>query len=139
MASVLADFRAYLAGISAVSDLVGTRIVQLPAHEECDLPYIAFVRTGEQPEDLCLDDVGSHGIITTYIDVACRSTSQEEADQIASAVKVAMIGYRGTMGARTVNCCDAVDCDNDYELTPPGADENEETATVRVEIIHGGP
>jgi len=40
--------------------------------------------------------------------------------------------------SRTVKCCDATDCDNDYDIIPPGSDQPEETATVRVEVIHGG-
>jgi hypothetical protein len=138
MASVLADFRAYLASITAITNLVSTRIVQLPIPETYPVPYIAFTRTGEQPEELCLDDSGSHGINTTYFDVACRAATQEGADAIAVAVKAALIGLRGTMGSRTVKCCDATDCDNDYDIIPPGSDQPEETATVRVEVIHGG-
>lgn len=140
MASVLADFRAYLASVTAITDLVSTRIVQLPIPPKFQKPYIAFARTGENPEDLCLDDDGTTAVLTTtLLDVACRATTQEAADAIAIEVKKAMKGRRGTMGGRTVKCCDAVDCDNDGEIIPPGASSsNEETATVRVEIIHGG-
>lgn len=132
--SVAEDFVTYLNTQTGVTDIVGSRIHQAPAHARLSLPYVVFRRRGQAtPPTLG----GGDGDTTeTQFDVECRAATQDGAEDLADAVHTALNGKAWlTWGSRRVLGVFVNDQDDDYEFIPSGSSAAERTATLYVQVF----
>lgn len=130
--SVSTDFIAYLNTQSSITDLVGNRICQAPAHERERLPYIVFVRNGRSQDT---DLNGDKDNDRTFLDLECRGSTQDSAEQVADALHTLLHGKRFTWNGRRIQGVFVTDQEDNYVNLPQGSNEHEEIITSRIEII----
>ena len=107
---------AHLAGLSALTTLVSTRIYpegEIP--NVVEFPYVTFRRTGRAHERHL---TGGSGLAQATLEIDCWALSDEDADDVHEAIRAGMDNYRGTMGSVLVvrNC---VLENDDAEVEPP--------------------
>lgn len=130
--SVSTDFVTYLNSQASITSLVGNRICQAPAHEKEKLPFIVFMRNGRSQETT-LD--GTKDNDQTFLDVECRGSTQDEAEQVADALHALLHSKSFTWNGRRIQGVFLTDQSNDYVQLPAGSSDHEEVISTRVEII----
>ena len=101
--------RAYLLGQSAITALVGERIYHGEAPEGAAKPLVV-VRRVSTPRDYV--QTGPSGLTWPRVQLTIRAARQQEALEVAAALRQALSGYKGPMGAVQV---DAVFVVNEFD------------------------
>lgn len=91
-----ADLRAYLIAQPAITSLVGTRVYPMTLPQGAVFPAITYQRVGGAPE---FSHDGGSDVARARMQLDCWSTTYGDAASLGLAVKQALSGYRGPMGA----------------------------------------
>ena len=86
---------AYVLTKTAITTLIGTRIMPSPLRQNATLPAITYQLISVQ-DDILHD--GPLGLPMPRIQLDCWATSYAEAKTLGAAVKVAIHAYKGMMG-----------------------------------------
>lgn len=86
---------AELAADSSVSALVSSRIYPVLIPQDVDMPAIAYQRISG-PRDYSHQGAG---LVSARFQITCQATSYSGAKSLAAAVRDALSGFSGTMGA----------------------------------------
>ncbi len=116
--SVQHDLRSFIVARPAVATLTN-RVVRNEFPQTNQLPAVRYQRTGAN-DDVTQDGAG--GLTETVFVIDCFGTTQDQADSLADAVRTALRGYAGTMGATTVRAIFIRDTADDYTPFPEGSD-----------------
>ena len=93
---------AHLVADSGVAALVSTRVYPLLVPQDATLPAIAYQRISG-PRDH--SHTGTTGLALARIQLTLIASSYANAKALGTAVRTAMAGLRGSMGAVVVNAC----------------------------------
>lgn len=100
MADVGAQLRTYLIGITAVSDLIGTRCYPDGPPQGATLPCLAYTVVDTVNEE---DLEGSAGLAHSRVQIDAYAATRKAANALANAVQFAPLqGFRGNMGTLRV-------------------------------------
>ena len=143
MASLGENFRTFTIGSTSIASLftaAGATIadagrVHQTFSSTAHSPRI-YLRRSNSVQDLALD--GSGGLVTSQWDVEVYGQDEDNAIDIADAVKARLDGYRGTFGAGTVQAIFVTDHDDDYEWKGAGTSTGFYSAALSVQIFSGG-
>lgn len=131
MATVDEDLKAYIQTDSSVKAKVGTRIHENLVPPTPVVPFIWFVRTGEETFD-CLGDAQGTAPNIVRFSLECVGRNTKEAIAIAALIKARCHKVlNGTMGSRTATLF----CENqseDYE--PKAGGENHFISALQIEV-----
>lgn len=98
MTNIAQDLRTYIAGTTAISSLVSTRVHYAQLPQSSVYPHIWFrVTSDEIPRTMD----GAGGIHEAYFDLECAGTTPASAQSVADAVVTRLDGYKGTVGSET--------------------------------------
>lgn len=92
-------FVAYVLAQSAITTLIGTRIMPAPLRQDCVLPAISY-QFISQRDDVLHD--GPQGLPDARIQLDCWADDYAGARALAEAIRTAVHAYRGTMGSVNV-------------------------------------
>ena len=94
------DLVAYLKTVTAITDLVGDRIMPWPMNQNPTFPLLTYFRvTGAVVNSLVS---GSSGLLYTEMQWDCWSKRRLETWALADELKKALLGFKGTMGTTPV-------------------------------------
>lgn len=85
---------ARLEAVSAVTDVVGTRIYPEPLRQETTLPAVGYQRVSAQRDSAMGSDTG---IARVRMQVSTWATQYSQAKTLATAVRAALQRFRGTV------------------------------------------
>lgn len=90
---------AFVLAQSAITTLIGTRIMPAPLRQDCVLPAISYQLISVR-DDVLHD--GPQGLPDARIQIDCWADTYAGAKTLAAAVKTTVHAYRGTMGSVNV-------------------------------------
>lgn len=102
----------YVLDQAGITSLIGTRIAPAPLSQKSTLPAITYQLISV--EDALLHD-GPMGLPQPRIQLDCWASSYAGVKALAAAVKVAIHGYKGTMGTVQVEQASVVNLVDSYE------------------------
>lgn len=92
-------FVAYVLAQSAITTLIGTRIMPAPLRQDSDLPAVSY-QLISQRDDVLHD--GPQGLPDARLQLDCWADSYASARALAEAIRTAVHAYRGMMGVVNV-------------------------------------
>ena len=104
----------------AVAALVGDRVYPMQAPQDTAYPLIVFSTIVELRAPTL---AGASGAVNPKIQVDCWAESNEDADSLSDAVRLALDGYRGTVGSVVIRAC-ALGLRHDGIVEPRDGTEN---------------
>lgn len=116
--SVRSDLVAYLAGVSGVSAIAGTRIRPVALEQDDARPAVTVRR---MPSDHDHRLSGGAGRSTATFQIRSWGNLYKDADTLGEAVRQAMQGFGGTMGSTEVTSVRLVNDFDDFVYIPPGS------------------
>jgi len=130
---IRADAITYLLSLTAITDLVGTRIRPTRLQQNESTPAIAVKLTSTDAEHHADGEAGLHN---TTLQFVCHADSQDQADTLADLVRRKTCGQSGAWGDSQVRGTFLVDLDDDY--TPPsrGDQTGGPAVAVTVDVWH---
>lgn len=111
MATMPEDLVSFIAGSTAISTLVSTRVHYGQIPQSSAYPHI-WCKTTTDNEELTMDGTG--GLHEAFVDLECAAKTESEAQALADVVKPRMHGYKGTMGSSTAQGIFLSDKDDEY-------------------------
>lgn len=118
--SLITDMHAYLVGVTALTDLVSTRIRPHKANSSDTMPYITYERVTYNGERHL---GGPSKLASEGFDFYIYSKTMLEADNVITALREALDGYQGLMGSTNVRNVIYNSANNIY--LPPDHDDQE--------------
>jgi hypothetical protein len=110
---------AYLSTFAGLTALVADRVYPQKKPQGNSFPQVSFFLVSE-PRDHTL--MGATGLPTARVQLDCWGLIYPDAKAVAEQVRLALDGYRGLMGAVTVQCARVTDRHDDY-LSPANKDD----------------
>lgn len=133
MADILTGVRTYLLTRSTVTALVGERIYPDEAPQSVTAAHVLLSDvSSESYEHLN----GCSGLAETRVQVSCRATTRQAANDLREAIRLVMQGRRGTYGACTVRACRVAGRASFYEPPQNKTDVGRYTRSIDFLITH---
>jgi hypothetical protein len=131
--SLPSDIRTFVTASTSISAVVGTRMHYNQLPQPSIYPHLWFQRQSREEE---LDMGGVGGLAMSRFDIEINSTSPSVAISLADKVRGRLHGYRGAMGATTVQMATVADQDDEYFVKSNDADSGIHTAAISLELWH---
>lgn len=125
---------AYLLTKSAITTLVGSRVVMAKAPQGDALPYLWVNRGTSEDEDDLAANSGSTTQFRETFDVEAVSDDLDEAQTLAQQVK-SLHKTRGDFGSGSVQGLFVSDHTDNYQPTNISADDGRHVATAEIEVV----
>lgn len=114
MGDILAASRTFLVAQAGITALIGTRVYPSLLPQNVTLPAMVMQMISD-PHELLHD--GPQGLPTARVQYDCWGRTSLEATNVAQALRAAVDGYVGAMGAVTVTCAAIENMIDAYEPT----------------------
>ena len=99
MSDISKDVRTYLLTVSAVTDIVGSRIFPRMMPQGESLPAVVFSLIGSTSEPRLL---GASGGVRALVQIDCYAETHIVCNNLAEKIRLSLHGYSGTAGSSTV-------------------------------------
>lgn len=132
--SLSEDFRTYLKTQTTITSVVGSRIVQAPAHLKAVLPFIVYRRGGAVTEPVLN---GGGGLTESRLDVECVAATQDQAEDLSDALHTLLQAtYATTWGSSSAVGVFVEDQSDDYAFIADGADRPLYSVASLIRVFH---
>lgn len=103
--SLRSSICAYIETKTAITNLIGTRFYPQIVKGGSELPYAVYTRSSVMRNPT---SAGSSGMVTTMLRIVTFAESYTDAEDTADQFRIALDGYRGTMGDQFFSSCQLV-------------------------------
>lgn len=133
MADIGKTIRTRLLAVSAVTDIVSTRIYPIVLPQGCTLPAIRYRRiSGGSDEHIR----GTTGAANSWVQIDCYATSYAAVEALAEQVRLAIHTYRGTVGGVDIHSVELQNRMDMRENPAHGDDVGWYVHTLDFRIVH---
>jgi len=132
MAGIGTGIRTYLLTVTAVTDIVSSRIRPDALIQNETFPAIVIDETNSDHEHTIS---GGGGIVTSQMTVACYSETRLAAENLGEKVRAALQGYEGSAGSETIQSSQLSGRASGYLVPADGSDGGLYVTSLSFEIV----
>jgi len=132
MAGIGTGIRTYLLTVTAVTDLVSSRIRPDALIQKETFPAIVIDETNTDHEHIIS---GGGGIVTSEINVSCYAETRLAAEGLAEKVRGGLQGYEGSAGGETIQSCQLSSRVSGYLVPADGSDGGLYVTSLNFQIV----